>query len=150
MFEAQNHLMSALLGEEKEYFTAVDGVEMTPSRYAYPGQWFSDGWCTVTKMEGEEAYLEFSLVNDKDQEIYFYMTSSGFADNNYLFLDGRILEDEKHPLTGAVDLGWFEEGETIKIQMYLNGDLTYLQMPLFYGFDAEAFHQDCDALKARE
>lgn len=77
------------------------------------------------------------------------MTSSGFADNNYLFLDGRILEDEKHPLTGAVDLGWFEEGETIKIQMYLNGDLTYLQMPLFYGFDAEAFHQDCDALKAR-
>ena len=34
---------------------------------------------------GEEAYLEFSLVNDKDQEIYFYMTSSGFADNNYLF-----------------------------------------------------------------
>lgn len=33
--------------------------------------------------------------------------------------------------------------------MYLNGDLTYLQMPLFYGFDAEAFHQDCDALKAR-
>ena len=36
-------------------------------------------------MEGEEAYLEFSLVNDKDQEIYFYMTSSGFADNNYLF-----------------------------------------------------------------
>ena len=22
-------------------------------------------------------------------------------------------------------------------------------MPLFYGFDAEAFHQDCDALKAR-
>lgn len=149
VFEAQNHLMSALLGEEKEYFTAVDGVEMTPSRYAYPGQWFSDGWCTVTKMEGEEAYLEFSLVNDKDQEIYFYMTSSGFADNNYLFLDGRILEDEKHPLTGAVDLGWFEEGETIKIQMYLNGDLTYLQMPLFYGFDAEAFHQDYDALKAR-
>ncbi|MFQ7062640.1 MAG: YfhO family protein, partial [[Clostridium] leptum] len=149
VFEAQNHLMSALLGEEKEYFTAVDGVEMTPSRYAYPGQWFSDGWCTVTKMEGEEAYLEFSLVNDKDQEIYFYMTSSGFADNNYLFLDGRILEDEKHPLTGAVDLGWFEEGETIKVQMYLNGDLTYLQMPLFYGFDAEAFHQDCDALKAR-
>ena len=58
MFEAQNHLMSALLGEEKEYFTAVDGVEMTPSRYAYPGQWFSDGWCTVTKMEGEEAYLD--------------------------------------------------------------------------------------------
>ena len=49
------------------------------------------------------------------------MTSSGFADNNYLFLDGRILEDEKHPLTGAVDLGWFEEGETIKVQMYLNG-----------------------------
>ena len=31
VFEAQNHLMSALLGEEKEYFTAVDGVEMTPS-----------------------------------------------------------------------------------------------------------------------
>lgn len=108
MFEAQNHLMSALLGEEKEYFTAVDGVEMTPSvtrirsmvqrRLVYGNE---NG--------GREAYLEFSLVNDKDQEIYFYMTSSGFADNNYLFLDGRILEDEKHPLTGAVDLGWFEE-----------------------------------------
>ena len=148
VFEAQNHLISALLGEEKEYFTPIEGAEMTSSRYAYPGQWFSDGWCTVTKMEGEDAYLEFSIISDRDQEIYFYMTSSGFADNNYLFLDGKIIADESYPLTGAVDLGWFEEGETVKVQMYLNGDITYLQMPLFYGFDAETFHKDCDILAA--
>lgn len=147
IFEAQNRLMSALLGEEKEYFTPIEGAEMTPSHYAYPGRWFSDGWCTVTKMEGEDAYLEFSLVSDRDQEIYFYMTSSGFADNNYLFLNGEILEDESYPLTGAVDLGWFEKGETVKVQMYLNGEVTYLKMPLFYGFDAETFHQDCAILK---
>ena len=148
VFEAQNHLMSTLLGEEKSYFTPIEGAEMTPSHYAYPGQWFSDGWCTVSKMEGEDAYLEFSVVSDRAQEIYFYMTSSGFADNNYLFLNGEIIEDEKYPLTGAVDLGWFEEGETVKVQMYLNGDITYLKMPLFYGFDGEAFHQDCGTLRA--
>ena len=77
------------------------------------------------------------------------MTSSGFADNNYLFLNRELLQDEEYALTGAVDLGWFEKGETITVQMYLNGDLTYLQMPLFYGFDAEAFHQDCETLKAK-
>lgn len=148
VFEAQNHLMSALLGEEKNYFTPIEGVEMVSSRYAYPGQWFSDGWCTVTKMEEEDAYLEFSVVSDRDQEIYFHMTSAGFADNNYLFLNGKIIEDEKFPLTGTVDLGWFEKGETVTVQMYLNSDITYLKMPLFYGFDAEAFHRDCEVLKA--
>lgn len=61
-----------------------------------------------------------------------------------------FLKMRSTPLSWSGRPGWFEEGETIKVQMYLNGDLTYLQMPLFYGFDAEAFHQDCDALKAKE
>ena len=143
VFEAQNHLMSALLGEEKEYFTAVDGVEMTQLRDVFH-QMNHDiiPKCTYCINSGHGLHLYYLLekpvplykhLQDKLREFKYELIAkvwnrytSTFTEREQVqyqgIFQGFRMVGTQSKLGKRYPVKAFETGERVTIE-YLNGYL---------------------------
>ncbi len=149
-FYLQNKLLSAIDGQEYDYYTPIYKV-VTQTAENISVEPYNYWWNSVSKNENNgNSYISYTIVNPKAQNVCFYLPSIGLPEQNCVYVNGELYGPWGYDLIGAMDLGWWEAGQEITVSFELRKDSCYLGEPQFYGFDGHAADLLFDRLKEHQ
>lgn len=131
-FTAQNDLLNAISAGDVSYYTPVAyqvegmGLTLTENGSGYHISGGKDGKVTIT------------FQNEKDQEVYFYLNSD-ISNNTEVHLNGKKITGKEYWLEAVVDLGKFEAGKTVTLELFIRDEEADIRAIHLAAFDEEAF-----------
>lgn len=155
-FQNQNKLLSAMLGEEKEYFKRLSfsqepryrgvNIENGGSYSKYVADKSVNDWTIdyfVHAETNDTVYVFFPTIYEKEVNLWLGEWKEDLKDFEYpKFLD-NFFEGEHYCITR---LGRYEANKNFSIRMTIAHEYTYMSDQLFYYFDEDAFKQDIQKL----
>jgi uncharacterized membrane protein YfhO len=152
-FEKQNALVSAMLGEESTLpiyvpIPEIDYIE-------------SSSGCTV---DSDSIQVTYTPVNKGDNSSFSYTVTATYSGEYFFYIPTKISKETKISVNGQskgsylgsnndhiVSLGYFEEGEDIKVKITLKEDplTVYRKCNYFWYIDRDAFEDAFARLKSQ-
>ncbi len=162
VFENQNNLLSAVVGEDEEYLTplayeeagsvnlAVEGMSDGTSRYYYASE------------DSAECHIDYVVTMSEDGPLYMYLPTGYERKCNIWYYDedeynaaieetggepsmnfaGSYFEGDDY---GILTIGEFESGDQIRVRITVITE-AYWKAPCFYTLDKDAFEQAAQTL----
>lgn len=136
-FAQLNRFLSLALGEDTEVYRPIPGTTGSHIDEDYSGGYIHTG----------SDQVEFRVVNDRDQYVYFY------ADNNFyegasIYVNGALFSEyPQYHAKGILSLGYFKEGEPIRISIHSYTEDSSFDSALFYGMVEEDFAKAAEKLR---
>lgn len=153
-FMNQNSLMSAMMGEEKEYFKRLEfsqdpiytnvKVENAGAVNKYTAEQGFNDWTIdyfVRAISNDNVYVYFPTTYQKKVNLWKGLWNS--AENKFEYPSGQFFnfffEDEFYCIQR---LGRYQPNENFNLRMTVANEETYMSDQLFYDFDENLFKQD--------
>ncbi len=145
-----NAIVSAMMGSEEgvEVFKEIAGVDMTTANCDLG---FAGGHSKYTPEDStSSAYLIYEFTTSRSGDVYFYLPSL-YPRQVELIVNGKEYTDfYTEDTSRAMLLGYFEEGESVKLKVRLKADVLYVKtnVECFYYLDDQVF-SDCMSALSR-
>lgn len=144
--EAQNRLVSAIIGDRREVF--VPAVLLGCSGTGVHVLDGLDG-LEATRYE-ENATVDFSLITQSDGQLYMHL-QSGLSDYAVIYVNGSVLYDGTAPVLGAVvDLGTFKQGSEVYVSIVMREERASLDAAAFASANADTVAAVLDELSRKQ
>ncbi|MCC8131582.1 MAG: YfhO family protein [Ruminococcus sp.] len=153
----QENLLQCLLGDRSiKVFSRI--YSYTTDTYNVSTATTGDHIWYTTVVDGSDSYVEFTINVDSDNPIYaffptiyqrqcnMWIKADSWDVSNYAFLD-YFFTSEYYSI---LDLGTYEDGETIHLRMTLANGEALFSAVLFYELDIEAMEVYLDELRENQ
>ena len=151
-FENQNALLSAMTGQNKEYFKRLDftkepryrGITLEGAGEAtkYIADKSTNDWTIdyfVRAKTNDTVYVYFPTTYEKKVNLWGGKWNDGISDYDYPDFLGHFFENEYYCITR---LGRYEAGKEFSLRVTVANEFTYMSDQFFYYFDEEEFKKD--------
>ena len=151
-FENQNKLLSAMTGQDKQYFKRLDftkeprytgiKLESAGDQTKYVADKNVNDWTIdyfVRAKSDDMVYVYFPATYEKKVNIWGGKWNESTSDYDYPTFINYFFEHEFYCIT---KLGRYEPGQEFSIRVTVANDYTYMADQFFYYFDEEEFKKD--------
>ncbi|MDD6082635.1 MAG: YfhO family protein [Oscillospiraceae bacterium] len=151
-FENQNSLLSAMTGQNKEYFKRLDfsqeprytniTLEGAGDQTKYVADKNANDWTIdyfVHAQTNDTVYAFFPCTYEKQVNLWRGAWNEELKDFDYPEFIDNFFENEHYCITR---LGRYEANENFSIRMTVNNEYAYMSDQYFYYFDEEEFKKD--------
>ncbi|MBO4428817.1 MAG: YfhO family protein [Clostridia bacterium] len=160
--DLQNRMINAMLSEtlgdvnvwkplRMRYSSNNASVSSTPITYNWDGLNHTSEYFVVNST-GDGASITFTVTAVTDGIVYFHFPAANFAKTAKVYVNNKFLTDYFGEETSCtMELGKFNAGDTINVEVVLNNDKIYIShssTSFFWYIDYEAATKAFDYLEA--
>lgn len=140
ILDLQNQIFSSLSGNNQRILTPltseVELVNLTKSKQGKLVKY-------TPTVEGQEAYLEFTLTAENDDSLYAYFPTDPISESTCdIYVNGEHLrtyfDSDYLVYYDIINLGQFTSGQEVTVRVVLQEDRVDFSEALFYALDVDA------------